>query len=131
MGDKAEKNDLTAHISAPPERVHGIFDRVRDFVARKIAEALAALVRSKISSSYLTSPLWQYGAETAGTTAVSFPVAYKAGTVPSVHIISMTASVIINLNGAPTNTGFTYQGKGVDGSNQNQAFRWMAVGEKA
>ena len=131
MGDKAEAVDLRTHINANPLTVHGIFDNVRAYVARKILEALGAMVRSKISSSYLVNPLWQYGAETAGTTSVTFPVAYKAATVPAVHIISMTASVIVNLNGAPTATGFTYQGKGTDGSTQNQAFRWIAVGEKA
>jgi hypothetical protein len=122
--------DLKNHKNTPPQSVHGIFDQVRIYVAEQIAATLAVLAYDNLTGAYLTSPLIQCGREGA-TTSVTFPVAYKTGTEPKVVLTSMTASVVIRLNGTPTATGFTVQGKGTDGTTQTQPFEWIAIGEKA
>jgi hypothetical protein len=123
--------DLQNHKNTPPQSVHGIFDLIRTYVAEQIAATLAALVYDKLTGAYLTNPFIQCGRESAGTTTVTFPVAYKTGTEPKVVLTSMETGVIIRLNGTPTATSFVQQGKDAGGTTQNQAFEWVSIGERA
>lgn len=126
------EQDLYNHISDDPKKVHkGLFDLVKPAIQSALAAMLGALVYDKLTGAYLTNPLIQCGREAASTTSVTFPVAFKTGTEPKVVLTSMVASVVVRLNGTPTATGFTQAGKGTDGTTQNQAFEWIAIGEKA
>ena len=125
------EQDLYNHIGEEPKKAHSIFALVKPAIQNALAAMLGALVYDKLTGAYLTNPLIHCGRESAGTTSVTFPVAFKTGTEPKVVLTSMAVSVVIRLNGTPTATGFTVQGKGIDGTTQNQAFEWIAIGKKA
>jgi hypothetical protein len=129
------EQDFYNHLTDDPKKAHKIFAMVKPAITTAIAAAIAALkaalVYNKGTSAYRTSPLIQTGREAASTTSVTFPVAFKSGTEPIVILTSLSTSVIIQLTGTPTATGFVQQGKGTDGTTQNQDFEWIAIGEKA
>ena len=63
-------------------------------------------------------------------TAITFDQPYKVGTIPIVILSSQNKSCVVGRHAAPTATGFTGYGRGLDDSSFDVYGSWVAIGER-